>query len=386
MITYEYLREWQRSAYARWILSNCNGIVVGCTGSGKSMVGMYCIQEKNVNTLIVVPTIALMNQWVDELNKNLELSDIGKLGDNNRKICPITVAVINSIRESDLSYFEMIILDEVHRYASIENIKPLLGNEFKYKLGLTATLKRSDGQHDKLEELIGPVVYEYMTKDAVNEGVLSRFEIVNVGVELDDLEKIKYDKYTQTIERFSFPGMFQVVYNQGHPKWHEAVAAVRATTYRKGIISNAKAKIEALTAILRDNFGKKVIIFNETIKMAEKEKKVLEKLGYEVEIYHSKLKDQKAINRFRSGEVNILISVKSLNEGLDVKDVDVGIRVAGTNQDRDTIQRLGRSLRVVEGKDCAKYYQIYCKDTIEQWQIVKNTNIIKSASDNLIWR
>jgi superfamily II DNA or RNA helicase len=334
----------------------------------------------------VVPTIALMNQWVDELNKNLELSDIGKLGDNNRKICPITVAVINSIRESDLSYFEMIILDEVHRYASIENIKPLLGNEFKYKLGLTATLKRSDGQHDKLEELIGPVVYEYMTKDAVNEGVLSRFEIVNVGVELDDLEKIKYDKYTQTIERFSFPGMFQVVYNQGHPKWHEAVAAVRATTYRKGIISNAKAKIEALTAILRDNFGKKVIIFNETIKMAEKEKKVLEKLGYEVEIYHSKLKDQKAINRFRSGEVNILISVKSLNEGLDVKDVDVGIRVAGTNQDRDTIQRLGRSLRVVEGKDCAKYYQIYCKDTIEQWQIVKNTNIIKSASDNLIWR
>ena len=119
--------------------------------------------------------------------------------------------------------------------------------------------------------------------------------------------------------------------------------------------------------------------------MAELEKRLLKKAGYASEIYHSKKKNQQAIERFRNGEVNILVSVKSLNEGLDVKDVDVGIRVAGTSQDRDTIQRLGRGLRVVEGKDGAKYYQLYCEDTLEKWQIVKNTNVIKSASKGVRW-
>jgi RNA polymerase primary sigma factor len=179
--------------------------------------------------------------------------------------------------------------------------------------------------------------------------------------------------------------MFQAINDQGHPMWHEAVAAVRATTWRKSVISNAKGKMNALIDIVKKEKGKKIIIFNETIKMAELERKLLKKEGFESEIYHSKSKDQNSIEKFRNGDVNILVSVKSLNEGLDVKDVDVGIRVAGTNQDRDTIQRLGRGLRVVEGKKGARYYQLYCKNTIEKWQIIKNTNVIRSAAERVIW-
>ena len=358
-----------------------NNIVVH--NSGKSLAAMYCIQERNVNTLIVVPTIALMNQWVEELRINFG-TDIGMLGDNQNRIEKITVAVVNSVRSKDLSYFDMIVLDEVHRYGSIENIRPLLQNEFKYKLGLTATLKRSDGEDKKLTDLIGPVVYEYTTEDAVKQGILSKFEIINIGVDLNELERQKYNKYTEIVNRDGFQGMFQVVYNQGHPMWHKAVSAVRNTTWRKAVISNAKNKMKTLIEIVKKEKDKKIIIFNETIKMAELERKLLKKEGFHSEIYHSKKKNQEAIEKFKSGEVNILVSVKSLNEGLDVKDVDIGIRVAGTNQDRDTIQRLGRSLRIVEGKQ-SKYYQIYCKDTIEKWQITKNTNVIKSASEKVTW-
>lgn len=385
MINPNILREWQSEAYQKWELEGCNGIFLGCTGSGKTIAAMYCIQEKDVNTLIVVPTIALMNQWKDEIFEHLG-EEVGLIGNNNKKISRITIAVVNSIRNIDLSYFDMIVLDEAHRYGSIENIRPILRNEFKYKLGITATLKRSDGQHRQLERLIGPVVCEYTTEHAVKQGVLSNFEIINVGVDLLPLERDKYDKHTSTIDLNSFQGMFQAVYNQGHPRWHEAVAAVRATTWRKSVISNAKNKMKALVEIVKENKDKKIIIFNETIKMAETERKLLKKEGFESEIYHSKKKNQESIEKFRNGEVNILISVKSLNEGLDVRDVDVGIRVAGTNQDRDTIQRLGRSLRVVEGKEVAKYYQIYCRDTVEKWQINKNTSVIRSAADKVTWR
>ncbi len=385
MIKTEFLRNWQLKAYKEWERNKANGIFLGCTGSGKSIAAMYCIQEKAVNTIIVVPTIALMNQWTEELDKNLGIQ-CGQIGDGKNIQKPITVAVINSIRDKNLSMFEMIVLDETHRYGSLENIKPIMNNEFKYKLGITATLKRSDGQHKILEILIGKIVYEYNTEDAVNDGVLSNFEIINVSIKLTEIEKEKYDKHTKTIEKNSFQGMFDVARNQGHPKFFQAINAVRATSWRKAVISNATGKMEALLSIVRAENGKKVIIFNETIKMAETERKLLKKNGYESEIYHSKSKNQEAIEKFRNGEVNILISVKSLNEGLDVKDVDVGIRVAGTNQDRDTIQRLGRSLRVVEGKTSAKYYQIYCDDTIEKWQIIKNTNAIKSAADKVIWK
>lgn len=388
MIHNSMLRDWQKSAYVKWLMGGCNGIYLGCTGSGKSIAAMYCVQEKDVPTIIVVPTIALMNQWRTEIAANMDISldGIGAVGDGKKDLKEITVAVVNSIRNMDLSQFEMIILDEAHRYGSFENIRPIIQNRFKYKLGLTATLKRSDGRHKELEKLIGPVVYEYTTEDAVKQGVLSKFEIINHAIELTPDERMKYEKHTIVIDRDGWPGMWKAMQDQGHEKWHQAVRAVRATAWRKAVISNATNKMEALIEIVKENEGKKIIIFNETIKMAELERKLLKKEGFESEIYHSKMKKQDAIERFRDGEVKILVSVKSLNEGLDVKDVDVGIRVAGTNQDRDTIQRLGRGLRVVEGKEGAKYYQIYCDDTIEKWQIMKNTKVIKSAAEKVTWR
>lgn len=385
MINKEYLRDWQLEAYNKWVQNNYKGIYESCTGAGKTTAALYCMQEVNVPTLVVVPTIALMNQWREEITNNLGITEIGQLGDGVRDIKRITVGVINTVRETDLSSFEMIILDEAHKYSSQENIKPIMNYSFKYSLGLTATLGKG-ADRELLELLIGKVVYSYDTKDAVDDGVLSNFTIINVPVTLTELEQQKYDKYTEQIDKNSFQGMFEIANQRGHPKWLQALNAVRATTWRKAVISNSEEKIKKLVEIVKENNGKKIIIFNETIKMAETERKALKKEGLIAEIYHSKAKDQSAIEKFRNGEVMILISVKSLNEGLDVKDVDVGIRVAGTNQERDTIQRLGRSLRVVEGKASAKYYQLYCDDTIEKWQVIKNTNVIKGASDKVVWK
>jgi superfamily II DNA or RNA helicase len=389
MIKFEDLREWQKKAYMHWVLNECSGIFLGCTGSGKSIAAMYCFQHKNVPTIVIVPTIALMNQWIEEVSRNfnIPIEEIGSIGDGKHSIKKITIAVVNSVRDMDLGYFDMIVLDEAHRYGSDENIKPIMNNKFKYKLGLTATLKRSDGKDSELEDLVGKVVYVYTTENGVKDGVLSEFEIINIGVNLSPKEKIEYDNNSTLIDKsnITMANAVKIMMDWSHPDRFRAMAVVRATTKRKSIISNAEEKMRAILDIIIANNGKKIILFNETIKMAELERKMLNKNGIESEIYHSKMKKQDSIERFRNGEVNILISVKSLNEGLDVKDVDVMIRVAGTSQDRDTIQRLGRGLRIVEGKEGAKYYQIYCKDTLEKWQVVKNTNIIKSASNKVTW-
>lgn len=388
MIKREMLRRWQEDASLKWVNNGGNGIFLGCTGSGKSLAAMYCMQMKSVRSIVVVPTIALMNQWRGEISQHLDIkdSDVGAIGDGQHSVKRVTVAVINSVRDMDLSMFDMIVFDEAHRYGSLENIKPLVENDFKYKLGITATLRRSDGADEILEELIGKVVFTYETKDAVQDGVLSEFEIVNVGIDLTVDEMEKYKKHTKTIDSsgMTMSKALAAMKGFGPDKW-KGVGVVRATAWRKALISNAEGKMTKLIEIIKKEKDKKIIIFNETIKMAELERKLLKKEGFESEIYHSKMKKQTAIDRFRDGDVKILVSVKSLNEGLDVKDVDVCIRVAGTSQDRDTIQRLGRGLRVVEGKEKAMYYQIYCKDTLEKWQITKNTNAIRSASEGVVW-
>lgn len=389
MINFEDLREWQKKAYMKWVMTGSQGIFLGCTGSGKSIAALYCIQRVKVPSIIIVPTIALMNQWREEISKQFEipLDEVGAIGDGKKEVKNITVAVINSVREMGLSIFDMIVLDEAHRYGSEENLKPILNNEFDYKLGITATLKRSDGMDVELEKLVGNVVYTYNTVDAVKDGVLSQFEIFNIGVDLTESEMANYKAYTKTIDdsKMTMGQAVVLMKDLYHKDRFKAMGVVRATAKRKAIISNAEGKKTELVNIIDKNKDKKIIVFNETIKMAEAEKKLIKKAGYNCEIYHSKSKNQDAIEKFKSGETKILISVKSLNEGLDVKDVDVMIRVAGTNQDRDTIQRLGRGLRVVEGKEGAFYYQIYCKDTLEKWQITKNTNTIKEASNKVTW-
>jgi len=72
----------------------------------------------------------------------------------------------------------------------------------------------------------------------------------------------------------------------------------------------------------------------------------------------------KIIDDFAKGNINILVAVRSLNEGLDIKSANVGIIVSGYTVRRDTIQRLGRVIRKEDNKK-AYFYQLYCKYTKE---------------------
>ena len=75
-----------------------------------------------------------------------------------------------------------------------------------------------------------------------------------------------------------------------------------------------------------------------------------------------------ALARFRSGEVNVLVSVKSLVEGIDVPDADVGVSVASSSSVRQRIQTLGRVLRrrFDGGVKQAEMHVVYVHDTVDE--------------------
>ena len=127
-------------------------------------------QYPDAKVLIVVPTVALMDQWRAALQDELGIddADIDLVGGGVRRIRKslITVAVLNSARElvSELTgegqWF--LVVDECHRVASAANRKVLLGN-YIATLGLSATPER---QYDDLFETIVAPSLEPIVKDA----------------------------------------------------------------------------------------------------------------------------------------------------------------------------------------------------------------------------
>jgi len=149
------LRDYQQQAVQNWEKSSMRGCVVLPTGAGKTAIGINAIQKVNASTLVVVPTIDLMEQWANSISKYLSVNgtqnkqgiSIGKLGGGEDDLQAITVATYDSayLRASSIgNQFKLIIFDEVHHLPAPGY--RLIAEQFvaPYRLGLTATIERED--------------------------------------------------------------------------------------------------------------------------------------------------------------------------------------------------------------------------------------------------
>lgn len=170
----------------RWALSLFHGTFVGCTGFGKTRVGFEAVKllrrnDPSRHVIVVVPTKALKLQWEG-------LIVDGKLGTG------IEVWVINSLAASVLTHrCDLFVCDEMHRYAAETFSKVFSVVQYKYILGLTATIERSDGKHIMLEQK-APVIDEVSLEVARAKGWVSSFETVNWGITLPEEEMQEYEQ------------------------------------------------------------------------------------------------------------------------------------------------------------------------------------------------
>ena len=386
------LRKWQEEAYNK-IKNNNNGIIEASTGSGKTIIGLKLIEDnQDKKILIIVPTIILMTQWKKEIIKfgiatEKEISTIG----GGKKETPkrITIAVINSLWtfnwQHPLAKFNITIADEVHRYCSKMSRIPIGKDNLGNKIGLTATLKRSDGEEEILNTLIGPTIYTINTQESIEQGYISDYKIYPVPCTLTTEERIQYItidtelKNNMSIFNNNFNKIKETI-QTGHKNvmYKYAITAMKLMQERKGYITRIESKINKAIELCEENKKSKIILFDELQENANKIYRELQNKKIACVLYHSgiKIKDKKeAIKKFTENEVNILISVKALDEGLNVKNVDVGIIVNGNSQERQIKQRLGRILRKQENK-IAKLYMLYIPGTIDEKYLYKRMEVI----------
>lgn len=166
------LRPEQQIAVDALIKSDID-VLSATTAFGKTVVAAWMIANRQVNTLIVVHTKQLQDQWVERLQTFLGISakQIGRFGGGRKKITGfIDIALIQSLTkhadvESMISQYGYVIVDECHHIPSVSFDDIIRQVKAKYITGLSATLVRKDGRHPIIMMRCGPILHRVSAKE-----------------------------------------------------------------------------------------------------------------------------------------------------------------------------------------------------------------------------
>ena len=366
------LRPYQDAALAAWRLAGRKGIVALPTGSGKTRVALAAIAATAAPCLVLVPTRALLAQWIAALAamRASDAAPIGRFGDGERVLAPLTVATFagayrHMARIGDR--FGLLIVDEAHHFGHGTQDEALEMSIAPLRLGLTATPPEPGPAATRLAALVGPVVFERSIADLAGP-YLAPLERITWHLPLDPEERREYDAL-RAVYRLAWSAYLG---NHLGATWEDFMRhAAQSDEGRRGIAAWRRArrllafprrKREALALLLSRHRADKTLVFtadNETAYAVAREHLVTPLTG---DIGRRERDD--VLARFRAGEIRALVSAQVLNEGLDVPDAEVGIVVGGRLGEREHVQRVGRLLRPGPGKR-ALVYELVVGDSTE---------------------
>ncbi len=363
----------QAEALAAWQAAGRRGVVVLPTGAGKTHVAFLAMQATGRSTLIVVPTLDLMHQWYAGLLAMFPGAPVGLLGGGSHDVdSPLLIATYASaaIEAERLgNRYALLIFDEVHhlpadytRVIADFSIAPC-------RLGLTATLARSDGREQALAALIGPTVYSRTPAELAGHA-LAPYEEIRIPVSLTVAEQARYQALVARRNAFLEARRIRLGSLQG---WRQFVrasgsspagrAAMLAHREARALAFGTEEKLDVLETLLARHAGRRTLIFTDDNATVYR---VASEFLLPAITHLTPVKERHAtLARFRDGRYPVLVSSRVLNEGVDVPEASVAIVLSGTGAEREYVQRLGRILRPLEGKG-AILYEVVCQRTSEE--------------------
>ena len=185
-----------------------NGILHAATAFGKTVVSSAIIAQKKINTLIILESSALIEQWKEALEKFLNINEglptyetktgrvrkrkslIGTLqGAHDSMTGIIDIAMAGSLYKKGMYHkmmneYGLVLIDECHHSASETIANVLKEVKAKYVYGVTATPKRGDGLEKINYMLIGSIRYSYTAKEKAKE---------------QGIQHLVYPRFTRTV-------------------------------------------------------------------------------------------------------------------------------------------------------------------------------------------
>lgn len=363
--------EHQREAVARWNANGKRGVVVLPTGAGKSYVAEMALMSAQRSALIVAPTLDLMNQWYDILTSAFGC-EVGLLGGGYREVRDVTVATYDSAYLHIETYGDrwgLVVFDECHHLPSPTYLRAAEGSIAPYRMGLTATLERSDGREALLDDRVGPVVYSRGIKDLAG-AYLADYDVVPVRVKLTEEEAERYETQREVYRSFLRDAGIRMAAPDGwsrfiqassrSPEGRRAFLAYR--DQRRAAIASS-GKLDVLEGLLRRHARDRVLIFtndNDTVYLIARTF-LLPALTHQTDVKERR----ELLAKFNAGTYPALVTSRVLNEGVNIPEANVAVILSGTGSVREHVQRLGRILRRGENKR-AVLYEVVTENTVEE--------------------
>jgi DNA phosphorothioation system restriction enzyme len=396
------LRPYQEDAMDLWFKNNGRGIFNMATGSGKTATALALVtklstyfsdQDASLVCVVTVPFKHLADQWETEA-ANFGFSPVICYGsvakwmptaqDGMRRLAMgeakfLLFIVVNATFCGDpfqgvidqMSSNFCFIADEMHNLGA-ENTRRLLPTSASFRLGLSATpvRHRDDEGTSALQEYFGEEVITFKLSDAIQAGYLCPYRYFPVPVTLTDEEMETYTELSFAIARASqFGGS-----DSGDPNETLKLLLIK----RARLISGAKNKLVELVKIIKeDSESTHNLIYCGAVSDDESGERHVEEalrlIGTEVgmranKFTHSESPSERRVllERFSSGEIQALVAIRCLDEGVDVPRTETAYILASSSNPRQFIQRRGRVLRRAPGKEYATIYDFVVIPDIEK--------------------
>lgn len=370
--------ERQEESLRKWLNHKGKGCIEGCTGYGKTRIGLNAIETvrkryPDLSVIIVVPTDVLRNQWL----KNLDQRGLG---------LNCQVLIINTASKT-LEQCDLLILDEIHKFAADQFSQVFKTVKYKHILGLTATIERLDGKHELLKQFC-PVVDTVTIEIAKANGWVADFTEYQVMITAEDIDVYRqYNKdFVKHFEFFNFD--FGLAMSMVGPKGltnrlryrdeictnnskedkstalklitYHSVGFMHAMQNRKKFIHNHPQKIDVARQIIEHRSDKKIITFSANTTMAE-----AIKIGYVYTGKDGKKKNRITIEEFEKLDKGVINSCKLAIEGFDCPGLSVGIVLGVDSSATKAIQSTGRVVRK-EGAKYSEMFTLVVENTVEE--------------------
>lgn len=344
------LRSYQREAVDRFLQNGSvqggSGVVVLPCGTGKTIVGVAALSHLGAETLILTSSVTSAHQWKTELLDKTTLSgeQIGLYCGPFKQVRPVTISTYTLLthrksKGEDFTHMKLfserdwglIIYDEVHLLPA-PVFRMTASIQATRRLGLTATLVREDGCAEDVYSLIGPKLYDMEWKKAEAGSFISSVNCAEIRVRL-----------------------------------HESQTADYAESGARGklrIASENRNKLPVVRELLGLHQGKPTLIIGQYLDQLHQIAKELQAPLLTGEVPQ----EERAVlyDRFKRGDVRVLVVSKVANLAVDLPDAAVAIQVSGSFGSRqEEAQRIGRLLRPKEGSNEAWFYTLVTDGTKE---------------------
>lgn len=376
-------RDYQERAIQDWFQNGCRGLFEMATGSGKTFTAISAalrVLNENGQLAIVVlaPFTHLVEQWAKEL-ADYDLAPIVCMGSYSewqgevkRKILEYRAGVTKTIclvathstaagakfRDvmDKLQSPWLLIADEAHNLGAAK-LRNALPESADYRIGLTATASRwfDDQGTAFLRKYFDKTVIEYGLKDAIEAGALASYSYFPVCVELTQTELDEYAHLTKQISKAVLKADIEDEHVQ------------HLLRKRARLVGSAEQKLPKLLELVNEHRQRALVEqgrYTHNLYYCSPGEHAdvvaaLSFLGLKVHkfVYDvSQAERASILQAFADGELEGLVAIKCLDEGVDIPATQRAYILASTTNPKEFIQRRGRLLRNYPGKQPPEIY------------------------------